>query len=174
MQKLPEGLRLTQEPTAAIASSAAAISTWRGQNVAQLNSALKEHAHWSSYELRSTASPGAARLVEWRLMAGGGKFTTVGYANGELFVDRTGSGVTGFSQDFPARTAAPVALGAAPLELTILVDRSSVEVFAQGGKVAMTNLVYPPAGAQGMEFSASGANAGQIGVDVWELQSAWR
>jgi len=107
-------------------------------------------------------------------LAGAGKHTTVGYANGELFVDRTQSGVTDFSKDFPARTSTLLAIGNAPLELTILVDRSTVEVFAQGGKTAMTNLVYPLAGAQGLEFSASGAKAGRISVDVWELMPAWK
>ena len=83
------------------------------------------------------------------------------YANGELFVDRTHSGITDFSKDFPARTSAPFVLGNAPLDLTILVDRSTVEVFAQGGKVAITNLVYPPAGAEGMEVSAGGVKGGR-------------
>ena len=174
LKRLPEGLRLLQEPVEAIQRLRGRHFAWRGQDVAALNLALKQKMRLGSFELRSTASPGAAGEAVWRLMSGDGKYTSVGYANGELFVDRTHSGVTDFSRDFPARTAAPLAIGNAPLELTILVDRSAVEVFAQGGKVAMTNLVYPPAGNQRMEFSASGAKAGQISVDVWELKSAWK
>jgi sucrose-6-phosphate hydrolase SacC (GH32 family) len=173
LRRLPEGLRLVQEPIEEIQRLRGGHFAWRGQNAAELNLALKEKVRWSSFELRSTALPGAAGEVAWRLVAGDGKYTTVGYANGELFVDRTQSGVTEFSKDFPARTSARLAIGTSPLELTILVDRSTVEVFAQGGKVAMTNLVYPPAGAQGMEFSAGGVKAGLISVDVWELKSAW-
>ena len=174
LMRLPEGLRLVQEPVGAVQRLRGAHFAWRGQSVAELNLALKEKVLWSSFELRSTASPGAGGAVSWRLLAGAGKHTTVGYANGELFVDRTQSGVTDFSKDFPARTSTPLAIGNAPLELTILVDRSTVEVFAQGGKTAMTNLVYPLAGALGLEFSASGAKAGRISVDVWELKPAWK
>ena len=174
LKRLPEGLRLEQEPIEAIQRLRGSHIAWRGQNVAELNLALKKTVHWSSFELRSTALPGRAGEVAWRLMAGDGKYTMVGYADGELFVDRTRSGVTDFSTDFPTRTSAPLAIGNAPLELTILVDRSTVEVFAQSGKVAMTNLVYPPAAAQGMEFSAGGVKAGRISVDVWELKSSWK
>ena len=35
----------------------------------------------------------------------------------------------------------------------------------------MTNLVYPPAGATGIEFYAENA---PISVDLWQLSSAWR
>ena len=178
LRKLPEGLRLVQEPIETLGGLRGGHFAWRGQNVAQLNQALKEKPPWSSFELRSTALPGADGAVRWKLLAGGGKYTTVGYANGELFVDRTASGIKDFSRDFPARTSAPLAIGNAPLELTILVDRSTVEVFAQGGaqggQVAMTNLVYPPAGAQGMELSAGGAEGARIRVDIWELRSAWK
>ena len=174
LRRLREGLRLVQEPIEAIERLRGGHFAWRGQNAAELNLALKQKVHWSSFELRSTALPGAAGEVAWRLTAGGGKYTTVGYAGGELFVDRTQSGVTDFSKDFPARTSAPLAIGNSPLELRILVDRSTVEVFAQGGKVAITNLFYPPAGAQGMEFFAGGVKAGPIRVDVWELRSAWK
>ena len=115
-----------------------------------------------------------AGALQWRLLTGRGKYTTVGYAGGQLFVDRTQSGITDFSKDFPARTAAPLPLGNAPLDLTILVDRSTIEVFAQGGQVAMTNLVYPPPDAQGMEFSADEAKTANIRVDLWELKPAWQ
>ncbi len=174
LRRLPQGLRLLQQPAEAIQRLRGGHFTWHGQDVAELNRALKEKAPWRSFELRSTASPGVAGALQWRLLTGRGKYTTVGYAGGQLFVDRTQSGITDFSKDFPARTAAPLPLGNAPLDLTILVDRSTIEVFAQGGQVAMTNLVYPPPDAQGMEFSADEAKTANIRVDLWELKPAWQ
>jgi sucrose-6-phosphate hydrolase SacC (GH32 family) len=54
------------------------------------------------------------------------------------------------------------------------VDRSSIEVFAQAGLVAMTDLVYPPDGAGGIEFVGSSGSPGQLTVDLWELKSTWK
>jgi sucrose-6-phosphate hydrolase SacC (GH32 family) len=116
-------------------------------------------------------APGAAAETGFRLLARDGKLTEVGYntTSGELFLDRTRSGVTDFSKEFPSRTAAPLATRGEPLRLTILVDRSSVEVFAQNGLITMTNLVYPLDGARGIEFYSRGGEPGAVAVDVWEL-----
>jgi len=99
----------------------------------------------------------------------------VGYdgVRGELFVDRTHSGVTSFSPDFPARTSAALSAGDDRISLTILVDRSTVEVFAQGGRVVMSNLVYPPAEAEGIEFYAGDGRPMKINVELWSLRCAW-
>ncbi len=60
-----------------------------------------------------------------------------------LSFDRTKSGVTDFSRDFPAVTTAPLLHRGATVKLRIFVDRSSVELFADGGREVMTNLVFP-------------------------------
>lgn len=171
---LPEGMRLMQKPVEAIARLRDKHLEWRGTSVAELNRVLKV-AHEESFELRTTVARAAGAAVGWKLLAGDGAYTEIGYDGGrnELFADRTHSGVTGFSPSFPARTVAPLPIGEAPLNMTILVDRSTVEVFAQGGRVAMTNLVYPPAGAQSMEFYLHGDQPGQITVDLWTLRSTW-
>ena len=61
---------------------------------------------------QSTVQLGNAKEVGWRLMAADGTFTLVGYdrEKQQFFVDRTHSGNTGFSKDFPARTTAPLHL----------------------------------------------------------------
>ena len=108
-------------------------------------------------------------------MGPGQTFTTIGYdaRKHELYVDRTHSGNTGFSADFPARTAAPLAAGGEPLELTILVDRSTLEVFAQGGRVAISTLIYPPEGPLTLEFFSPSGRQGRIAVERWNLASTW-
>ncbi len=169
LKSTTEGLRLVQEPVDALQRLRGSHFAWHGDDMAELNRALAA-VRWSSFELRSAVVPDGAGELGWRLLAGGGKSVTVGFGAGQLFVDRTHSGIADFSKDFPARTSAPLPKGRAPLEFTILVDRSTVEVFAQGGQVAMTNLVYPPAGAQALEFYSVGGKPRRIGVDVWELK----
>ena len=174
LRKTPEGLRLLQEPVPAISRLRGRHFQWQGENVAELNRLLRESVRTTSLELRATLTPGAATELGWRLLAADGTYTTVGCGKGELFVDRMRSGVTDFSPAFAARTTAPLPGGRGAVALTILVDRSTLEVFAQNGAVAMTNLVYPPAGAHGMEFYSRGGKPGRIRVDLWELSSAWR
>ena len=57
--------------------------------------------------------------------------------------DRTESGLDNFSIDFPATTVAPTFSKDGKLTLEIFIDTSSIEVFGNDGKFAMTNLVFP-------------------------------
>ena len=60
-----------------------------------------------------------------------------------LSFDRAQSGIVNFSQDFPAVTMAPTHRHNGKLSLRLFIDRSSIEVFEQEGRLAMTNLVFP-------------------------------
>ena len=63
-------------------------------------------------------------------------------AKDETFsMDRTQSGKADFSSDFAAITTAPVY--GKMNKLRIFIDKSSIEVFDNDGKMAMTNLVFP-------------------------------
>ena len=63
-------------------------------------------------------------------------------AKDETFsMDRTLSGKTDFSSDFAAITTAPVY--GKMNKLRIFIDKSSIEMFDNDGKMAMTNLVFP-------------------------------
>lgn len=57
-------------------------------------------------------------------------------------MDRTKSGLTDFSKDFPAVTVAPAPKGDKQL-LRLFIDRCSIEAFEGEGRFAMTNLVFP-------------------------------
>lgn len=64
-------------------------------------------------------------------------------ADRTLAMDRRASGKDDFSQEFPGVTVAPLYGPDGSLSLRIFVDRSSIEVFADGGRSSMTNLVFP-------------------------------
>ena len=63
-------------------------------------------------------------------------------AHAQWTVDRSQSGMTGFSPDFPAVTAAPLA-DTLQICVRLFMDRSSLEVFCDGGKSVMTNRIFP-------------------------------
>lgn len=73
--------------------------------------------------------------------------------------DRRNSGITDFSENFPAVTVAPTFESDGKLSLRIFIDRSSIEVFGNDGRFAMTNLVFPNKPYSTLSLKAVGGNA---------------
>ncbi|HWC17671.1 MAG TPA: glycoside hydrolase family 32 protein [Terriglobales bacterium] len=93
-------------------------------------------------------------------------------AKREFYTDRTQSGIA-VSPDFLTKTIAELSEDR-PYDLKVIVDRSSIEAFAQSGTIAMTNLVFPPSDRNRLVvFSASGKPISVSG-DVWKLRSIWK
>jgi fructan beta-fructosidase len=101
-------------------------------------------------------------------------WTEVGFdkAKGEFYIDRTRSGETSIP-GFAAKTTAPVAPGR-PYNGKLIIDRSSVEAFAQNGTIAMTNLVYPPTTSNRIVFFPSGPKTAKVHARLWKLASVWQ
>jgi levanase len=126
-------------------------------------------------ELQVSFSDIEADEVGVKVHVGGGQETVIGYdaKKKEVFVDRTKSGLN-FRPEFPARHAAKVAAPNNTVLLHVWVDRSSVELLAQGGLVSITDRVYPDPKNQGVTLYALGGNAKVKRLYAWKLKSAWR
>ncbi|WP_455836643.1 glycoside hydrolase family 32 protein [Pseudarthrobacter siccitolerans] len=110
---------------------------------------------------------GEARVL---LQSGGKAYATVGYdfAEGKAFVARDGDEVaSGPRRDASGDKAAAQetyrqvsategAPGRGSVRLTAYVDRSSVEVFVDGGRQTVTSLVFPPSGGKDVRLAAAG------------------
>ena len=59
------------------------------------------------------------------------------------------------------------------LKLQILVDRISLEAFAQDGKANLNAMFMPKEGSQPLELFAVGGAARLVSLQVFELASAW-
>ncbi len=77
-------------------------------------------------------------------------------AHSRLAVDRTRSGRVDFHKDFPARHEAPLRLADGRVTLRLLVDTSSLEVFAQDGETTLTELIFPTPGPRSLSIQADG------------------
>ena len=165
-----EGIRLVQEPVDTLQELQDKRARVTNTGADELKRSLTE-SH--SFELKAEVGLGNAQEIGWKLMSQDGTSTIVGYdrQRGTLFVDRRHSGLVGFNKDFPARIEAPLRLGQNALQLDIVVDRCSIEVFAEGGQVAMTNLVFPPPEASGIEVYAQGGQPEHVSATVWRLRS---
>jgi len=68
----------------------------------------------------------------------------VGYnkASRTFYVDRTKSGIVNFEPSFARKTIAPRIANGGNLTLTVILDRASVEVFADGGLSVLTDTFF--------------------------------
>ncbi len=117
--------------------------------------------------------PDAETVFGLRLRSDGQHWTDVGFdrVHGQFYVDRTHSGLA-IGEGFLTRTNAPLASGR-PMDVQLILDRSSVEAFAQGGTIAMTDLIFPPGTRTRIEwFSASGKPVAVHG-ELTRLKSGW-
>lgn len=69
----------------------------------------------------------------------------IGYdaAKKQFFIDRRNAGVSNFHQGFAALPTAPRFVADAEMDLSVLIDKTSVELFADGGRTVMTALFFP-------------------------------
>lgn len=88
-----------------------------------------------------------------------------------LSFDRTQSGITDFSEGFPAVTVTPTHEASGRIALRIFVDRSSMEVFGNNGEFVMTNLVFPRTPYTALSVSAEGGNAKIENLKIYTLKS---
>jgi len=143
--------------------------------------AAKDQMNTGTFELRNSsfrlpdAVPGSAQIIEAEILPGsaelvafhlcgndeGSAGTVLSYnaATAELVLDRERSGNTGFHEKFPSVESAPLVLEDGVLKLQIVVDHCSVEVFAQAGKVVLTDLVFPDQGYAENRLTVTGGQA---------------
>jgi fructan beta-fructosidase len=169
-----EPLLLVQRPilpTRSFQPSLALFGASPYQTIAQANDQIAAgKLSGSSYLLRVTLDPGDAAEAGVRLRRSAtdpgqpaAEETVVGInsATGRIFVDRTHSGQADWSPDFPVRISAPLKHPQAnSIRLEIVVDRSSVEVFAEDGETVLTNLIYPAGTSVGLSFYSTATPPG--------------
>ncbi|MCM1320154.1 MAG: DUF4980 domain-containing protein [Muribaculaceae bacterium] len=89
-------------------------------------------------------------------------------ADQTLSFDRTQSGITDFSQDFPAVTVTPIY--GKNLSLRLFIDRSSIEAFANNGRGSMTNLVFPTEPYTTLTVDAQGTTAKLKNLKIYSIK----
>ena len=86
-----------------------------------------------------------------------------------LSFDRTKSGLTDFSEGFPAVTATPTHEINGKVSLRLYVDRSSIEVFGNDGRFVMTNLVFPTKPYTMLSFSSTDGKAKIENLKIYSI-----
>lgn len=147
-----------------------------------------------AYELEMDVTPNDAKLVGFDLMNEKGEKVKI-YLDmkaGKLVMDRTESGLTTFGEkaethaketddhrktmsinyqnDFALGTWAPLALcNGKTYHLNVFVDKCSIEIFVDGGRIAMTNLVFPTAPYNALRFYTESGKAQISNMKIYKL-----
>ena len=131
------------------------------------------HNDSGAYEIDLILEQGNASVAGFKLKNVKGEYVDI-YINtkdGKVYMDRTNSGMTNFSQkEFAIATWAKLHERNAH-SFQIFVDKSSIEMFVDGGKIAMTNLVFPSIPYNNIEFHAEGGKAAVKNMTVYKLNA---
>lgn len=115
-----------------------------------------------------------ARDYGIRLKTKSGKTLSIGYQN-ELsyyYINRNGLEKEPFAEGFGRLMGATYRPGAATSDWYILFDRNSIELFADGGRIAMTALCYPDEAFDTFQLFAEAGNIALLEGSITMLSSS--
>ena len=115
----------------------------------------------------------ASRPMTLTLSNAKGEKTVMTYnpADHTMAFDRTQSGLTDFSRDFPAVTVSPTFERNGKVSLRIFVDRSSIELFGNRGRFVQTNLVFPTQPYSTLTVTAPSGKAKVSDLRIYSLST---
>lgn len=145
-------------------------------------------------ELEMDVTPNNAQVVGFQLMNSKGEKTDI-YLDmkaGRVVMDRSQSGLTAFGEksevhaketddhrktesvnyinDFALGTWAPLSLcNGQTYHLDVFIDKCSIEIFVDGGRIAMTNLVFPTEPYNALRFYAKDGEASVKNLKIYKL-----
>ena len=166
--------RVTSTPISAVTALRTGTPLSRTNvSVTSGTTSLGSAADGNASDIEVALEPGTALRSGVNALVGDGEATTIGYdaSTGEVYLDRSSSGVIP-NGTFASMDRARVEPGSDGLiHLRILVDHSSVEVFAGDGTAVLTDTVFPSAGSTGVSLFADGGTATFTSVAVHRMGS---
>jgi fructan beta-fructosidase len=166
LRRLPDGIRLVQEPIAELRT----LRT-TPEPAAVTGSAVLP----GSAEMEIELARGDWKEAGVRLFNAAGEEVVVGVTSQplELFVDRSRSRTAAFHKEYPGRHAGPIRWRDDKISLRVFFDRSVVEVFGNAGESVITERVFPTRPLDRLELLPGGRPA-VAAARLWELRSVWR
>lgn len=154
LRTFPEGLRICRLPIAEIKNIHGKNHTWKDQPIKAGENLLKDVAG-GLYDIQMQVDLADAK---------------------SLVIKCRGEAVT-YSAEKKALSClgkeAPAEPSSGKITLRILVDRTSLEVFANDGKTVMTSCFLPAPENTSLELSTEGGSPKILSMTVNELKSAW-
>lgn len=145
------------------------VPSFKVSDTYEINSLLEHND--GAYEIEMTIkNSGASKIVFSLLNAKDEKiYMYYNIPQKQFVMDRSESGLTDFSKDFPAVTVAPVG-DTDIIRIRLFIDKSSIEVFGEDGKYVMTNRVFPNAPYNRLQFESVRGNFTVKSLNVYKLK----
>ncbi|MCA9050773.1 MAG: GH32 C-terminal domain-containing protein, partial [Planctomycetaceae bacterium] len=126
-----------------------------------------------TFQLTATLRPGTARSVGFRIRTGDDEFTEVAWDRDftAVYVDRSQSGNVAFHPTFAGRHHAPTRLIDGEITLQMIVDRSTIEVFINGGESVISDRIFPSTHQPVIEVFAGDKTASIPSAQLQQLRS---
>ncbi len=179
----PDGWRLSQQPIQQLNALRSPMLHTGATEIQPSSPNLLAGLSAANYEIEAELrlpEQQPAHSFGFRLLENdtGTQFTKVGYtvADRQLLIDRSQSGITDFSPLF--RTLQQTTLQQTNgtdgiIRLRILVDRSTIEVFANHGQTVFSSIVFPDAASRRMSLYTEGGNVQVVSLKVNRMNSVW-
>jgi levanase/fructan beta-fructosidase len=180
-----EGLRLVQQPASVIENRLDELSKGRRIELENIpvhqgaidldkNEKLSGNAYWIKAAITMDSHAEAGFSLAQKKDAAGKTIheTVIGYdaARHQLYVDRTNAGGGELNKGKLRQT---IDLSGRPnsIQLEILLDKSSLEVFVNNGEAALTTYIYPEEGSTHIAAFSKKGNAVIKNLRIWDLSS---
>ncbi len=174
LKELPEGLSLIQKPLKN-------LETLRGKMVTA-NFEVAKGTRWlqqftpkqNVYEMEVSFSSRSDNEIGFNLLVGQGRKLVIKYnvQNEMLTIDRTNC-TDAPIEKFSRITCGKIRSINGEVKLHLYVDKSSVEIFGNGGETVFTLQTFPSEDQTGIEVFASKVGS-RIKFKAWELKSIWK
>lgn len=128
----------------------------------------------NEFQVSFEAASVTANRLGLRLRNAAGEFLEIGYDReiDRWYVDRTHAGPSTFSDKFSSKDVAPAG-SPEVLDVRIFLDRSSIEVFFEDGKLVMTELYFASQPFNQIQVFAEGGKAMVEEAIGYELETIW-
>jgi fructan beta-fructosidase len=165
-----EGVRLRQKPVRELQSQR---RSEENLGAFELISSELIVTHGDLLEVIAEFEIGDCKEFGIKLRASEAEETLVGYSTHEqlLYIDRSHSGAIDFHDDFACKHSALLKMENGNITMHIFVDRSSIEVFVNEGKLVMTDQIFPLSTSTGIKLYAKDGSVKVKSLTIYTLNS---
>jgi sucrose-6-phosphate hydrolase SacC (GH32 family) len=160
LKTFPEGLRAVATPIPEIALLHKAKHSWKNETIVP-GSNLLGKLHGDLFEIKAEFGIGSATEFGFRIRGKG----IVSYNTTDKQARLNGEVIQGNNWNFNPDNG--------KVTMQILVDRSIIEAFYDGGRAYLMSPFYPEKANRSLELFSTGGDTRLLSLDVYELQSAW-